>query len=94
MHTAVGAGDETRTITRSRSVRTGNATTATTGTDSGGCGTKIDPCRSISQAINNGAAGDSISVGPGLYGDLDNDGVLSGTGGEEPTSLFAAVRAA
>ncbi|HTO07212.1 MAG TPA: hypothetical protein VMR86_09155 [Myxococcota bacterium] len=52
------------------------------GTDSGICGTSAAPCRSISQAIANAVDGDTISVGPGYYGDLDRDGVW-GEPGEE-----------
>lgn len=53
------------------------------GTDDATCGGKATPCRSIARAIANAAAGDSIVVGPGRYGDLDGDGVL-GEAGEEP----------
>ena len=55
-----------------------------TGADSVTCGALASPCRSITQAIANASDGDSIIVGPGLYGDLNDDGMLSGTGGEEP----------
>lgn len=55
-----------------------------TGGDSPTCGTLGSPCRSITRAIANAAAGDSILVGPGLYGDVDGDGTLSGANGEEP----------
>jgi hypothetical protein len=55
---------------------------AASGTDGGACGAKTSPCRSISQAITNALAGDSIQVGPGFYGDLNNDGTLGGTGEE------------
>lgn len=41
-----------------------------------------DPCRSISMAIQRASAGDIISVGPGVYGDLNQNGVL-GEPGEE-----------
>jgi parallel beta helix pectate lyase-like protein len=53
------------------------------GIDSPTCGSKAAPCRSISQAIRNASAGDTILVGPGYYGDLDRDGTL-GDPGEEP----------
>ncbi len=56
---------------------------ANDGTDGGSCGAKTAPCRSITQGIANSAAGGDIVVGPGLYGDLDYDGVLGETG-EEP----------
>jgi len=41
---------------------------ANNGVDAPGCGAKASPCRSISQAIANAAAGDAIVVGPGRYG--------------------------
>jgi len=53
------------------------------GVDSGACGPVLGtPCRSISQAITNAMAGDTILVGPGRYGDLDGNGSLGGTGEE------------
>jgi parallel beta-helix repeat protein len=58
---------------------------ANNGVDSGACGSSTDPCRSITQAITNAGAGDTVSVGPGLYGDVDGDGVL-GEAGEEPVT--------
>lgn len=45
--------------------------TAMYGVDSPSCGTKAAPCRSISQAIANAAASDTILVGPGYYGDVN-----------------------
>src|SRR5262245_23719833 len=51
-----------------------------TGTDSASCGA-TPPCRSIAQAIANAASGDTVLVGPGMYGpDLDADGVGSEPG--------------
>src|SRR6516162_9238145 len=47
---------------------------ANNGLDGPSCGTKASPCRSITQGIANAAAGDTIIVGPGLYGDLNDDG--------------------
>lgn len=44
------------------------------GTDSPVCGTRTNPCRSISQAILNANAGDTIEVGAGRYGDVNGDG--------------------
>ncbi len=52
------------------------------GTDSPGCGAIDLACRSISQAVLNAVAGDTILVGPGRYGDLDGDGVLGSVGEE------------
>jgi hypothetical protein len=43
---------------------------ANNGIDGPTCGPKASPCRSISQAIVNAAAGDKIVVGPGRYGVL------------------------
>lgn len=42
-------------------------TVATDGVDSGGCGAKDDPCRSINFAIGAASPGDKIVVGPGTY---------------------------
>ena len=56
---------------------------ANNGVDSASCGTSANPCRSITQAIANAADGDRIVVGPGTYGDLNNDGVLGNSPGEE-----------
>lgn len=56
------------------------------GTDSGTCGSSTSPCRTISQAITNAAPGDTILVGPGLYGDVNNDGDL-GDPGEESSGM-------
>ncbi len=55
---------------------------ANNGQDYSLCGSKKIPCRSISQAIANASAGDLIVVGPGFYGDLDQDGTLGGIGEE------------
>jgi hypothetical protein len=63
---------------------------AANGADSGSCGAKDAPCRSISQGIANSAVGGSVVVGPGRYGDLDDDGVLGETG-EEPVPGACAI---
>jgi parallel beta-helix repeat protein len=55
---------------------------ATHGTDSVACGPSGAPCRSISQAIANAAAGDTIVVGPGRYGDANADGSFDDPGDE------------
>ena len=55
---------------------------ANNGLDSSICGATASPCRSISQAIINAAAGDEIVVGPGRYGDLNGDSII-GSGGDE-----------
>jgi hypothetical protein len=46
---------------------------ANDGVDSIHCGAKTDQCRSISQAIENASDGDTINVGLGRYGDLNDD---------------------
>ena len=56
------------------------------GTDSGSCGAKATPCRSISQAIENASAGDTIGVGAGRYGNISGDGTFSHPGDEHPQS--------
>lgn len=50
------------------------------GSDSPTCGHQ-SPCRSISQAMENAASGDTIYVGPGLYGDINADN-FTGPGDE------------
>ena len=60
---------------------------AVNGVDGPSCGTKAAPCRSISQAVINAADGDTLVVGPGFYGDLNQDGVLSGPGEEFPNPI-------
>jgi hypothetical protein len=54
------------------------------GVDSGSCGAKATPCRSISQAIENASAGDTIGVGAGRYGNISGDGTFSHPGDEHP----------
>jgi hypothetical protein len=57
---------------------------ANNGLDGSSCGAKKSPCRSISQAVNTNAAdGDTIIVGPGGYGDLNRNGTLGDSPGEE-----------
>lgn len=55
---------------------------ANNGLDGPGCGTAVSPCRSITAGIAAAAEGDTVAVRPGLYGELDLDGVL-GSQGEE-----------
>lgn len=55
------------------------------GVDAIGCGTQASPCRSIAAAVASAGAGDAIHVGPGRYGDLDEDGFLTGFGEERGT---------
>lgn len=56
---------------------------ANNGVDSVSCGTNANPCRSITQALTNASSGDKIVVGPGTYGDLNQDGILGDSAGEE-----------
>lgn len=60
---------------------------ANNGVDSLTCGDKKSPCRSISKAIANAAAGDDIIVGPGRYGDLNGNGTFELAGGEEKAEV-------
>lgn len=62
----------------------GKLNVANNGLDSGACGPKSDPCRSITQAIANARSGDEIVVGPGRYGDLNGDGLFDRPGEETP----------
>ncbi len=55
---------------------------ANNGVDSATCGPVLSPCRSIGKAIANAGAGDTIIVGPGIYGDLDGDGTFTSAGEE------------
>ncbi len=50
--------------------------------DSAICGSKDNACRSITQAIVNARDGDHILVGPGLFGDINNDGDFDDPGDE------------
>jgi hypothetical protein len=40
------------------------------------CGSRAEPCSEIAQALEYAAEGDTIVVGPGLYGDPDGDGFV------------------
>lgn len=62
---------------------------AANGVDSLSCGSAGDPCRSIRQGIDNAVDGDSIVVGPGRYGDNNNNGIF-GEDGEEEADLNGA----
>ncbi len=52
------------------------------GADSASCGAQTKPCRTISQAIENAADGDSIEVGAGLYGNVSGDPNFAGPADE------------
>jgi hypothetical protein len=68
---------------------------ANTGVDNAVCGGKKSPCRSISQAIQNASPGDKVIVGPGFYGDLDDDGTFGELGEEDAqigSGCFCMIR--
>src|SRR5262245_28947258 len=46
---------------------------AMNGEDGMDCGDDREPCRTITVAIANAVPGDTVEVGPGLYGDLNRD---------------------
>ena len=56
-----------------------------------GCGSVDRPCRSISAAARNAVNGDSIEVGPGVYGDIDGDGDATASGEESTVVIDKAV---
>jgi hypothetical protein len=64
---------------------------ANNGVDSASCGASANPCRSITQVIANASDGDKIVVGPGTYGDLNNDGILGDSPGEENPGVVGCM---
>jgi hypothetical protein len=54
----------------------------TYGVDGPGCGAKLTPCRSIGRALQNSVDNDVIFVGPGRYGDINDDGDFEDPGDE------------
>ena len=54
------------------------------GVDNASCRSQQSPCRSISQAIENAADGDTIKVGPGHYGNVSGTSTYGGLGDEHP----------
>jgi hypothetical protein len=62
---------------------------ANDGVDGSGCGATTSPCRSIGQATANASSGDTIIVGPGIYGELNGSGVLGDAPGEENPATFS-----
>ena len=56
---------------------------AANGVDGPTCGAAATPCRTIGQAVLNADEGDRILVGPGVYGDLNEDDDLADDGEEE-----------
>lgn len=69
-------------VTTTHSAAASTIFVANNGFNNGACGVKNAPCRSISYAIAKAADGDKIIVGPGRYGDLNNDGDLEDNGEE------------
>lgn len=63
---------------------------ANDGADSPTCGPKGSACRTMTQTIDNAADGDTISVGSGVYGDINRNGVL-GEAGEEPVRVCGSL---
>lgn len=59
---------------------------ANSGADSGSCGAKNHPCRSISQAMDNAVDGDTIWVGAGHYGSVGG-GNYDRPGDEHATAI-------
>jgi hypothetical protein len=60
---------------------------ANNGVDSDSCGSLSSPCRSLSKAIAHANPRDRIVVGPGKYGDLDDDGIFEPEYGEEAAEV-------
>jgi hypothetical protein len=56
------------------------------GSDSPSCGELDRKCRSISQAIRNSADGDTVFIEPGVYGDLNRNGLYGEPDEETPGS--------
>ena len=65
--------------------------TANNGMDTLGYGTETLPCRSINRALSIAAAGDTVLVGPGRYGDLNENGIFGETGEETLQPVATAV---
>jgi hypothetical protein len=62
----------------------GTVHVASHGTDSPGFGAKADLCRTLTQAISNAGAGDTVLVGPGRYGDVNGSGSFDDPEDEAP----------
>jgi parallel beta-helix repeat protein len=63
------------------------------GVDNSTCGDPAQPCRSITRAVQHAQPGDTILVGPGLYGDINRDRDFLDPGDEaaDPTGRFCVV---
>jgi Right handed beta helix region len=64
---------------------------ANNGIDSPVCGATNQPCRSITQAMDNAVDGDAISVGIGRYGDINGDGDRLDPGDERDSGLDCLI---
>jgi hypothetical protein len=64
---------------------------ANSGSDSTVCGDYAAPCRSISQAVENASAGDTIMVRAGRYGDLNKDHDFDDPGEEHPSTVNSCI---
>jgi parallel beta-helix repeat protein len=56
---------------------------ANNGVDGPACGTETAPCRTINEGLDRLPRGGNLLVHPGIYGDVDDDGVASGSGEDE-----------
>ncbi len=81
--TVLGIGALLATLVAAR-VEAAKLVVAANGADDATCGPAARPCRTIGRAIDNAAAGDTIEVGPGRYGDANGDGDLDDPGDETP----------
>jgi hypothetical protein len=64
---------------------------ANNGIDTPVCGAVGNPCRSITQGIANAAAGDTVLVRPGRYGDIDGSGAIDRPGEEKSVVPFGST---
>src|SRR3954451_15636563 len=89
MHIHQSMGVATALLTLAGNVCAAGVTWRVTndGTDSPSCGSAASPCRSISQAMENASAGDLVSVGAGIYGNISGDGTFTHPGDEHPQLL-------
>ena len=74
------------TVALARPALAAKLTVASNGVDEATCGAAASPCRSIGRAIANAAAGDTIEVGPGRYGDLNRINGFTDPG-DEPAEI-------
>jgi hypothetical protein len=74
-------------IAGSTTVEAATVHVANNGVDGHTCGHPSKPCRSIGKGIERAAGGDTVEVGPGLYGDVDGDGAFVSPGDEQAPEL-------